>query len=638
MRQRNIKNLQERIDANSFYLIRDPRKYKGRWKEVFGNRNPIYLEIGSGKGKFIMDRVRANKDINYIACEGQDNVGLRVLEKSREAGLPNIRVFMEFIHDISEYFEEGELSGIYLNFSDPWPKERHAKRRLTHRRNLMSFMKVIRPGGTIEFKTDNDSLYEFSLDEIRDLGYEILESTTDLHGGDLDTESRHYRTEYEERFLAKGKNINYVKFRQNTDDTNKGRQQMIFARENGRTIPKEDKIFGISNRAQAMIAKEGKDKVINGTIGALMDDEGKLIVLDSVNKVFQSLTPDEYAPYAPIGGTPEFKEAIKKAAFGNYEPKGFTEAVATPGGTGGIRNTVSNYSAPGDRVLVADWFWAPYKTICQEIGREIQTFKFFNDERGFNIDDFKKNVLELLEDQESLVIIINSPAHNPTGYSLSVTDWKNIKAIFEKTPQDKHVALFCDVAYIDFAGDEEQYRQFLPVLDEMPENVLPVIGYSASKTFTLYGMRCGAMICMAKTPAIAQEFKQVCEFSSRGSWSNCNRSAQTVIAKIYADPELKSLVDKERAEYREMLIRRGKAFEAAANECGLEMVPFDAGFFASVPMTDPDAVAAELEKEGVFLVPLAKGIRASVASMSEEQCKKVPERIKAVMEKLGVTR
>ena len=406
---------------------------------------------------------------------------------------------------------------------------------------------------------------------------------------------------------------------------------MIFVRENGRTIPKEDKIFGISNRAKEAIAKYGKDKVVNGTIGALMDDDGKLIVLKSVDKVFKTLTPDEYAPYAPIGGIPEFKEAIKKAAFGKYEPKGFTEVVATPGGTGGIRNTISNFSAPGDRVLVADWFWAPYRTIA----REIQTFKFFDEERKFNIEDFKANVLELLEAQDSLVIIINSPAHNPTGYSLSVADWRNIKAIFEKTPQNKHVALFCDVAYIDFAGDEEEYRQFLPVLDEMPENVLPVIGYSASKTFTMYGMRCGAMICIAKTPAIAVEFKSACEFSSRGSWSNCNRAPQTVIAKIFADPELKKMVDDERAEYRDMLIRRGRAFEAAAKECGLEMVPFDAGFFASMPMPNPDEVAAELEKENIFLVPLAKGIRASVASMSEENCKMVPARIKACMEKLA---
>ncbi|MBQ2305679.1 MAG: aminotransferase, partial [Firmicutes bacterium] len=110
---------------------------------------------------------------------------------------------------------------------------------------------------------------------------------------------------------------------------------MIFARENGRTIPKEDKIFSISNRAKAKIKEVGKDKVINGTIGALVDDEGELIVLDSVKRVFASLTAEDYAPYAPIRGIPEFREAVQKAAFGSYVPKGFTEVCATPGGTGG---------------------------------------------------------------------------------------------------------------------------------------------------------------------------------------------------------------------------------------------------------------------------------------------------------------
>jgi aromatic-amino-acid transaminase len=171
---------------------------------------------------------------------------------------------------------------------------------------------------------------------------------------------------------------------------------MIFARENGRTIPKEDKIFSISNRAKAKIKEVGKDKVINGTIGALVDDEGELIVLDSVKKVFASLTAEDYAPYAPIRGIPEFREAVQKAAFGSYVPKGFTEVCATPGGTGGVRNTIANFSSLGEKVLVADWFWAPYKTICQELGRELRTFNFINDEGTFDVESFRANVLEIL--------------------------------------------------------------------------------------------------------------------------------------------------------------------------------------------------------------------------------------------------
>ena len=412
--------------------------------------------------------------------------------------------------------------------------------------------------------------------------------------------------------------------------------EYVMAAKNGRTVPKEDKIFGISNRANAMIEEKGKDAVINATIGALLDDNGDLMVLSSIADTFRNLTPPEYAAYAPIAGIPAFRKAVVKAALGKYEPKGYVEAVATPGGTGSIRNTISCYTEPGDTVLVGDWFWAPYRTIANEIGRNLTTFELFSDERKFNTASFEAKVFELLENQEHLVIILNTPAHNPTGYSLTIEDWEGVVAVLNKVPAEKKVALLIDVAYIDFAGDEDEYRMFLPVLEGLPENVLPVIGYSASKTLTAYGMRCGAMICLAPTEAIANEFKSIGEFASRGSWSNCSKAAQSVMARIYADEELAERVKKERAEIREMLLRRGKAFEEEAKKVDLVTVPFDAGFFVSIPCDDPDAVATKLEEKGIFTVPLAKGVRVSVASVSEEKCRILPAEIKKAMEACGM--
>ena len=412
--------------------------------------------------------------------------------------------------------------------------------------------------------------------------------------------------------------------------------EYVMAAKGGRTIPKEDKIFGISNRANAMIEKKGKDAVINATIGALLDDNGDLMVLSSIDETFRSLTPQEYAAYAPIAGIPAFRKAVVKAALGKYETKRYVEAVATPGGTGSIRNTIANYSQAGDKVLTSDWFWAPYGTIASEIGRGLDTFQLFNDERKFNIASFEQKVFELLEQQEYLTIILNTPAHNPTGYSLTIEDWESVVAVLNKVPAGRKVALLVDVAYIDFAGDEDEYRKFLPVLEGLPVNVLPIIGYSASKTLTAYGMRCGAMICLAPTEAIAKEFKSVGEFSSRGSWSNCSRAGQSVMARIYADEELLARVTRERAEIRDMLLRRGKAFEEEAKKVDLVTVPFDAGFFVSIPCDDPDAVASKLEEKGIFTVPLAKGVRVSIASVSEEKCRIIPAEIKKAMEACGL--
>ena len=406
----------------------------------------------------------------------------------------------------------------------------------------------------------------------------------------------------------------------------------ILAKQNGRTIPLEDKIFGISSRAKAMIAEKGADKVINATIGSLLDDEGKLVVLSSVVDTMKTLNPVDFADYAPIGGTPQFREAVKKAAFGSFQPSCFTEAVATPGGTGAIRNTISNYSRMGDKILTSDWHWAPYNTIAGELGRCIDTYPMFDENGMFHVNAFGEKVRELIAEQKSLVIILNTPAHNPTGYSLTLEDWSGVLNVLRgEAGKAESIVLLVDAAYIDFAGDEEEYRRFLPELEKLPENILPIIAYSLSKTYTLYGTRCGAMICMAQTAEVAAEFRSVCEFSSRGSWSNSAKLAQVILSKIYADEKLLKKVNEERAEYREMLIQRGRAFEEEAQKAGLEIVPFDAGFFASIPCDNPDEISRKLEKEGLFIVPLAKGLRVSVASVSEAACRKIPAMVKKAM-------
>lgn len=217
MRQRNVKNLEERILENSSFLIDDPRAMRGCWHQLFGNENPIFLEIGCGKGKFILSRARSNPDCNFIAVEGQENVILRALEKAeaagRETGLCNLQLFIDYVNDLGDYFEEGELAGIYLNFSDPWPKARHYKRRLTYRGRLLNYFEALDEEGFIEFKTDNDGLFDFTMEEIGALmerdGIVIAKETRDLHSTDFP--ERLFTTEYEDKFKAAGKNINYVK-------------------------------------------------------------------------------------------------------------------------------------------------------------------------------------------------------------------------------------------------------------------------------------------------------------------------------------------------------------------------------------------------------------------------------------------
>ena len=160
---------------------------------------------------------------------------------------------------------------------------------------------------------------------------------------------------------------------------------MNFVKENGRTIPVADKVFALSGRAKAAIADYGKDAVVNATTGALFDDDGNLVVLSSVVEAIRSLAPADYAEYAPIAGPPAFKAGVRKALFGKYEPKGFVQVSATPGGTGSITSTVLNYTERGDAVLTHDWCWANYKNICSQHGRKLATFRFFDEEGNLNL-------------------------------------------------------------------------------------------------------------------------------------------------------------------------------------------------------------------------------------------------------------
>lgn len=211
MRQRKIKNIDEKLKDFAALTVEDPQAMKGRWKEVFGNDHPIYLEIGCGKGQFITSYAQKFPQRNFVAIEGHQSVVIRALEKTVETGTGNIRFVLEYVKDIRDFFDQGELAGIFLNFSDPWPKDRHAKRRLTYGKRLLQYLQVIADGGCIEFKTDNEDLFAFTLEQIEGESLEIAEMSRDLHRSEF--AETNITTEYEDKFAGAGKNINYVKIR-----------------------------------------------------------------------------------------------------------------------------------------------------------------------------------------------------------------------------------------------------------------------------------------------------------------------------------------------------------------------------------------------------------------------------------------
>lgn len=205
MRLRNVTGSREVI-AKSAYVVHKPEDYKGKWNEIFGNNHKIRIEIGMGKGRFIMDLARMNPDINYVGIEKYSSVLLRGIQKMEAEPLPNLYFIRMDAEEITEVFGVGEVDRIYLNFSDPWPKDRHAKRRLPSREFLHRYDGILVKDGVIEFKTDNSDLFRFALEEIEPSGWRLEKMTEDLHH-DKEMMKDNVMTEYEEKFSSIGNPI-----------------------------------------------------------------------------------------------------------------------------------------------------------------------------------------------------------------------------------------------------------------------------------------------------------------------------------------------------------------------------------------------------------------------------------------------
>ncbi len=204
MRLRNVRGSRETIATNEF-VIKNETEYRGTWKDVFGNDHPVHIEIGMGKGQFITTLAQQNPDINYIGIEKYSSVLVRAIEKQEELRLPNlyfIRMEAEYIADV---FAKGEVARIYLNFSDPWPKDRHAKRRLTSKEFFTRYDQILQSDGVVIFKTDNRELFDFSVEQVPEAGWRLVNVTYDLHHSEYI--EGNVMTEYEMKFAAEGKPI-----------------------------------------------------------------------------------------------------------------------------------------------------------------------------------------------------------------------------------------------------------------------------------------------------------------------------------------------------------------------------------------------------------------------------------------------
>jgi len=378
--------------------------------------------------------------------------------------------------------------------------------------------------------------------------------------------------------------------------------------------PSDDPIFALNREATARKSKG--EAVVNATVGALLDDAGRLAILPSTARAIHEVPDAEWAAYAPIAGTPEFVRAVIDDLF-SLTPELAAAAcgVATPGGTGALRHAIANFLEPGQKLLTTSYYWGPYQTLADEGDRGIETFRMFDDDGGLDIAALDAALGAQLARQGRALLFLNDPCHNPTGYSMSMEEWEKVAAVLARHAEKAPVTLLSDMAYFTFADGEP--RAFMRFLAPLLGKCGLLFAWSASKSFTHYGLRVGALVACEPDPVERARVEAALTYSCRGTWSNCNRGGLYAVTKLLTDPALKAACDAERNALKENLRARVAAFNAKAKG-KLRYPRYDGGFFVTVFADDAEARAARMREKGVFVVPGKGTLRVALCGVAEK--------------------
>ena len=382
-----------------------------------------------------------------------------------------------------------------------------------------------------------------------------------------------------------------------------------------RARPTEDPIFALNSEANARKAKG--ETVVNATLGAAMDDAGALAVLPTALRALREVDAVTTAGYAPIVGSAAFLEAVKDDLLQSVpELRARAVAAATPGGTGALHHAIVNFLEPGQAMLTTNYFWGPYHTLTDETGRGLETFNLFDDKGGFDVAALNAAVEKLLAKQGRVLLALNDPCQNPTGYSMTLDEWRAVVACLTTHAQaGGDISLLVDAAYIEY-GAAADPRAFVKELVPLAEHATIAFAWSASKSFTMYGLRVGALV--AVVPDDQRAFTQAAlTYSCRGTWSNCNHGGLAAITRLLVDPALRADLATERDALKRTLFVRVERFNEHGHKAGLSYPRYEGGFFVTVFHPNAKEHAARMRERGVFVVPGPGSLRVALCSVPE---------------------
>ncbi len=392
----------------------------------------------------------------------------------------------------------------------------------------------------------------------------------------------------------------------------------------------EDTVFKVVAEAVAAIKIHG-DEVVNATIGSLSDEDGNLVTMESVWNEYRNIDVRDIASYsASFKGEADYIEAVENWVFNGVKKEFFTGVVATPGGTGAVSTTLRNYLDRGETVLFPSLGWGPYWLMAKEFGLETEEYTLFEGD-SFNIDSFKEKSEMVMKKQGKVLAVINDPCHNPTGYSLSYDEWKEVVDFMDELSKKGPAILLIDTAYMDFSNDKKNLADCIEMLNNRNENFLAIFAFSISKTLTAYGLRVGAQVAVSSSQEIVNDFVRANEITARGVWSNVPKGGMKLFARLMSDKNKREAVQNERDIYINLLKERSDIFMNEAEAVDLPVYPYKEGFFITIKIENDEKlkkVHQRLKDKFIFTILVNKGIRVAVCSLPKRKIKGLAGRIK----------
>ena len=392
-----------------------------------------------------------------------------------------------------------------------------------------------------------------------------------------------------------------------------------------RAFPPDDPIFALN--AEAQRRKAAGDSILNATVGALLDEAGQLVVLDTVMELWRGLGAMDVAPYAPIAGDPAFLKALVQRHWPRLDGPG--AACATPGGSGALSMSLRNFLEPGQTLLTTAPYWGPYATMAAENGMGLATAPWPAAGQALDGAAWERALQALMKTQGRVMLWLNDPCHNPSGRSLSAADRAALIGLLRNLSGQGPVTLLLDLAYLDYTREPAAVAEALKDYAALGAEGAVLVGaaMSLSKSMTLYGARGGALAFpWCADPALQAALTQSC----RGTWSNCARAPQALLLRLANDGKAQARLAAEHRHWSEVLEARALALDTALEAEGMDALHWQGGFFVTAPAADPEAACEGLKAHGVFTVPLPEGLRVGLCGLRADEAPRFARALRQV--------